>query len=106
MKEDLSQKKELISEPTTTENQRVEKKPKSHIGCSIFNLLCCCCPIGLIAVYFSIQTHKSREKNNLENAKSYSSKAYIFNVLAPIFGVLFLTIWAIRIYFRIQQYQG
>ena len=55
---------------------------KDHLILSIFMLICCNCPLGSIALFFSILTRKELSRNNIQDAIRYSKISLILNWLA------------------------
>ncbi|KAM3923103.1 synapse differentiation-inducing gene protein 1-like [Leptodactylus fuscus] len=60
---------------------------KDYLGCSIFNLICCCFPIGLAALIFSCKTKNSTSCGDLTSAASNSRVAFILNMVALALGL-------------------
>lgn len=58
---------------------------------SILNLIFCSLTFGGFAFYYSIRTRDNKRKNeSLQQAVSYSKKAFVFNVVATLTGIVFL----------------
>ena len=96
----------VIQQPTlyNLEDQRAVEMPNSYLFWSVFNFLCCCWPVGLFAVYYSIRTNETKRINSLGLAKSYSSKAYVSNLIASICGSLMLfVVLPILVYIQLNM---
>ncbi|XP_069598576.1 dispanin subfamily A member 2b-like [Ranitomeya imitator] len=73
---------------------------KDYLVWSIINLICCCLPLGLAAIIFSIKTRDATHQNNSLLAAKHSRTAYALNVAATVIGVI-LTIIFLVIYFLV-----
>ncbi|CAJ0950184.1 unnamed protein product [Ranitomeya imitator] len=63
---------------------------KDYLVWSIVNLICCCLPLGLAAVIFSVKSRDATQRNNVELAAKHSGTAYGLNIAATMTGVIFL----------------
>ncbi|XP_073513651.1 dispanin subfamily A member 2b-like [Phyllobates terribilis] len=63
---------------------------KDYLVWSIINLICCCLPLGLAAVIFSVKSRDATLRNNTELAAKHSGTAYGLNIAATMVGVLFV----------------
>lgn len=69
-------------------NQALElAKIQDYMGWSIFNLLCCCFPFGIIAMIFSSQIRERKLVGDVAGARNLSSKAVIWNIFATLAGI-------------------
>lgn len=75
----------LVSPPTVKEND--------YLGYSIFTLLCCCLPLGIVALVYSIQTRDANNAGNAVQAQRSSRMAQIFNHTALGVGIVLLIAW-------------
>ncbi|KAG8543362.1 hypothetical protein GDO81_024845 [Engystomops pustulosus] len=71
---------------------------KDYLIWSIINLVCCCLPIGLAAIIFSIKTRDATHQNDTFTAAKHSRTAYALNVAATVIGVI-LSILFLVLYF-------
>ncbi|CAM5176502.1 unnamed protein product [Eretmochelys imbricata] len=87
----------LVSPPPAKEND--------YLGYSIFTLLCCCLPLGIVALVYSIQTRDANNSGNTSQAQQSSRMARIFNHTALGVGIVVLIVWvAIVIAIRVSAY--
>ncbi|XP_069804891.1 putative dispanin subfamily A member 2d [Dendropsophus ebraccatus] len=59
-----------------------------YLGWSIMNLLCCCWPLGVIALRYSIKTRDANHQNNPDLAADYSRTTKCLNITATVIGVI------------------
>ncbi|XP_069057269.1 proline rich transmembrane protein 1B-like isoform X1 [Pleurodeles waltl] len=64
-----------------------------YLGYSIFTMLCCCMPIGIAALIFSIKTREANSRGEAGLARSNSSTARILNHVALGVGLLVTISW-------------
>ncbi|XP_031717111.1 transmembrane protein 91-like [Anarrhichthys ocellatus] len=64
----------------------------SYLGWSIFNTLCCCWPLGIAAWVFSCRAQNAEALGESAEAEDASRTAKILNILALVFGIIFLII--------------
>ncbi|TFK06361.1 GSK-3-binding protein FRAT2 [Platysternon megacephalum] len=67
---------------------------------SIFNILCCCLPLGLVAVFYSGQVEECLARRDIAGAKAASNTARTINILAVVIG---LGCIGAAIFFMIQR---
>ncbi|CAM4710187.1 unnamed protein product [Caretta caretta] len=88
----------LVSPPPAKEND--------YLGYSIFTLLCCCLPLGIVALVYSIQTRDANSSGNTSQAQQSSRMARIFNHTALEVGIVVLIVWvAIVIAISVSAYR-
>ncbi|KAG8143345.1 hypothetical protein E2320_000583, partial [Naja naja] len=58
-----------------------------YLGYSIFTLLCCCLPLGIAALIYSIQTQGANQRGDIVSAKKYSKVALILDHIALALGI-------------------
>nr|XP_008174838.1 proline-rich transmembrane protein 1-like [Chrysemys picta bellii] len=75
----------LVSPPPANE--------ADYLGYSIFTLLCCCLPLGIVALVYSIQTRDANRSGNTAQAQRSSRMARIFNNTALGVGIVVLIVW-------------
>ncbi|KAG6921446.1 hypothetical protein G0U57_007633, partial [Chelydra serpentina] len=68
-------------------------KEVDYLGYSIFTLLCCCLPLGIVALVYSIQTREANHAGNAAQAQRSSRMARIFNNTALGVGIVVLIVW-------------
>ncbi|NP_001187096.1 interferon induced protein 2 [Ictalurus punctatus] len=64
----------------------------TYLVWSIFNTLCCCFPLGIIAIVFSRRTHTANTIGDSTRAKAHSSTAKKLNIAALVIGMVFFII--------------
>ncbi|KAJ0000151.1 hypothetical protein NQD34_011993 [Periophthalmus magnuspinnatus] len=63
---------------------------KDYLGYSIFTLLCCCMPLGIAALIYSIFTREANRNGNRAEAERTSRYSRILNHTAVGLGVLMI----------------
>ncbi|XP_077312155.1 proline-rich transmembrane protein 1-like [Lithobates pipiens] len=66
---------------------------KDYLGLSIVNMICCCLPIGIAALIFSIQTRDAASRQDAIGAEASSRTAFILNMVALGIGICSHIIW-------------
>ncbi|KAF4073250.1 hypothetical protein AMELA_G00256750 [Ameiurus melas] len=69
----------------------VSKAP-TYLAWSIFNTICCCTPLGIIAIVFSCRTDTANLIGDTTRANAHSSLAKKLNIAALVIGIIFLII--------------
>ena len=67
-------------------NTGIIAAPETWIGYSICNLLCCCCPLGVVSVIFSVMTESANNGGDYSKASKYSKLAAWFNIAGISLG--------------------
>ncbi|KAJ6663761.1 hypothetical protein lerEdw1_009840 [Lerista edwardsae] len=65
-------------------------KVPDFLDFSIFTMLCCCLPLGIAALVYSVQARDANLAGNITTAKQNSRIAWILNNAALGLGVVFL----------------
>ncbi|XP_067326715.1 synapse differentiation-inducing gene protein 1-like [Anolis sagrei] len=65
-----------------------ENNHPTYLGLSIFNLLCCCFPLGIAAIIYSCQVKNANAVGDSNQAAKASRTANILNILGIFFGVI------------------
>ncbi|XP_069803826.1 dispanin subfamily A member 2b-like [Dendropsophus ebraccatus] len=73
---------------------------KDYLVWSVLNLICCCLPLGIVALIFSIKTRDATRQNNATLAAKHSHTAKALNISATVIGVV-LTVIFLVIYFLV-----
>ncbi|KAK2816528.1 hypothetical protein Q7C36_022799 [Tachysurus vachellii] len=65
----------------------------TYLAWSIFNTLCCCLPLGILAIVFSCRTDTANTIGDGAVAMAHSRMARNLNIAALIIGVIFVIIF-------------
>ncbi|XP_069596876.1 dispanin subfamily A member 2b-like [Ranitomeya imitator] len=68
---------------------------KDYLVWSIVNLICCCLPIGLAAVIYSVKTRDATHQNNAALASKHSGTAYKLNIAATVVGIIVIIVFIV-----------
>ncbi|XP_031761841.1 synapse differentiation-inducing gene protein 1-like [Xenopus tropicalis] len=79
-----------------------EENVKDYLVVSIMNMLCCCLPIGVAALVYSIQTREAVARRDTASAKRSSQNALHLNVTAFAVGFFFVTLMIIFYIFKFK----
>ncbi|XP_031762211.1 proline rich transmembrane protein 1B-like [Xenopus tropicalis] len=77
---------------------------KDYMGCSIANLLCCCFPIGIAALIFSIKTRDDISRGDMITAASDSRTAFTLNMVALGLGLVANLVWISYTIYALDMY--
>ncbi|MCI4394572.1 hypothetical protein PGIGA_G00170460 [Pangasianodon gigas] len=72
-----------------------ESNAPTYLVWSIFNTLCCCLPIGIIAIVFSCRTDTANVIGDTTRANEHSRMARNLNIAAMVTGIIFLIIYIV-----------
>uniref|UniRef100_A0A3P9QG46 Uncharacterized protein n=1 Tax=Poecilia reticulata TaxID=8081 RepID=A0A3P9QG46_POERE len=64
----------------------------TYRGWSIFNILCCCWPLGAFALYYSCKANTANEAGDTAAAQDASKTARTLNILSLICGLILIPI--------------
>ncbi|XP_016394108.1 synapse differentiation-inducing gene protein 1-like [Sinocyclocheilus rhinocerous] len=64
-----------------------------YLGYSIFTMLCCCLPLGITALVFSINTRNANMSGQQQLAERNSKLAFTLNNTALGIGIVFLVLY-------------
>ncbi|XP_056399795.1 dispanin subfamily A member 2b-like [Hyla sarda] len=78
---------------------------KDYLVWSIINLICCCLPLGIAALIFSIKTRDATHQNNASLAAKHSGTAKNLNIAATVIGVVVTIIFLILYFVVILHYK-
>ncbi|XP_034031188.1 synapse differentiation-inducing gene protein 1-like [Thalassophryne amazonica] len=85
-------------QPTVYVTQRPLGNPANdYLGYSIFTMLCCCLPLGIAALIYSISTRDANSAGDQAKAESSSRTARILNHVALGIGLTVIIIAIILI---------
>ncbi|XP_070620810.1 dispanin subfamily A member 2b-like [Erythrolamprus reginae] len=68
-----------------------------YLGYSIFTLICCCFPLGIAALIYSIRTQEANQRGDITSAKRYSRLALTFDHTALGLGIAWIVLAIILI---------
>ncbi|PIO32773.1 hypothetical protein AB205_0103230 [Aquarana catesbeiana] len=77
----------IMMQPATASAAPSPIRYKDYMYWSIFNMLCCCFPVGLAATIYAYKTKSANDERD-ERASSYSRITYKLNIAALVLGVL------------------
>ncbi|KAM3830310.1 proline rich transmembrane protein 1B-like [Vipera latastei] len=74
-----------------------------YLGYSIFTLLCCCLPLGIAALIYSIRTQGANQQGDVASARKYSRLALILDHTALGLGIawIILTIILLIVFYTV-----
>ncbi|BCX11570.1 MAG: hypothetical protein KatS3mg067_0508 [Thermosynechococcus sp.] len=73
---------------------------------AILSTLCCCLPVGVIAIIFAAQVDSKLAAGDRAGALDASNKAKLFTWIAVILGLLGTVLYAVLIVLSIMAEQG
>ncbi|XP_058864904.1 calcium-binding protein P-like [Acipenser ruthenus] len=87
----------------------VQRAPLVHpmpdyLGYSIFTMLCCCLPLGIAALIYSISTRDANNMGNEELAKKNSRLARNLNHTGLGIGIAILILWIAYVAFAASHH--
>ena len=78
----------------------MENPPKTYMGYSVFNTVCCCLCIGIAAIIFSAKTKEANKRGDYQEAEKYSKKAKRLNKTAFLTGLVILIFYILLNYYN------
>ncbi|XP_053307633.1 proline rich transmembrane protein 1B-like [Spea bombifrons] len=81
------------SQPAMMAVSPVRVTYKDYLGLSIFNLICCCLPLGIAALVYSCKTRDSLARGDMVSASSESRTTFTLNMVALGIGITVNIIW-------------
>uniref|UniRef100_M4A3D8 Uncharacterized protein n=1 Tax=Xiphophorus maculatus TaxID=8083 RepID=M4A3D8_XIPMA len=72
----------------------------TYRGWSIFNIICCCWPLGACALYYSGKVKTANEAGDTVAAQDASKTAMTLNIIALICGLILIPI---VLYYQFQN---
>ena len=92
-----------VNQPTRVVYVQAPRQPEigppvnDYFGLSLFTLLCCFWPLGLVALLKSVEVRRHIGDGRYEDAKKASRDAYLFNKIGIIIGCISYVILAVVI---------
>lgn len=85
---------QVVTQPGTFSSLQLAAQdvPNNFMALSVFACLCCCFPLGLVAIYFSDASTGSSQRGDYVEAKAYSRKAIIASIASMFFGAVIITV--------------
>ncbi|KAJ8384480.1 hypothetical protein AAFF_G00205010 [Aldrovandia affinis] len=83
-------------QPTVFVTQTALAQPyKDYLGYSIFTMLCCCLPLGIAALIYSISTRDANNQGQQQMAERCSVRARNLNHAALGIGIAVIILWIV-----------
>ncbi|XP_062600118.1 transmembrane protein 233-like [Saccostrea cucullata] len=76
--------------------------PTNWLCPAIFSCLCCCWPLGLVAIYYALQANHREEMNDLYGAEQSASCARSCTYASIFCGVIMFGV-SLAVFFTVQQ---
>jgi hypothetical protein len=74
--------------------------PRDYLGLALLGLLCCCFPLGMVALLRSLEVHRLYRLGDYSGAQKASKQAQSWGMAAVIFGLcVFVLPVIMRLYF-------
>ncbi|XP_003228829.1 synapse differentiation-inducing gene protein 1-like [Anolis carolinensis] len=77
----------------------------SYLALSIFNLLCCCFPLGIAAVIYSCQVDNANSLGNVNLAAKASRTARLLNIVGIVLGVILIIVLVVIYVVALKEIQ-
>ncbi|XP_019367398.1 PREDICTED: tumor suppressor candidate 5 homolog [Gavialis gangeticus] len=68
--------------------ETAQRQVPTYLALSIFNLLCCCFPLGIVALIFSLRTENASGVGKMEEAAKASHTARMLNIIGIVIGII------------------
>ena len=92
----------LSAKPSPNTNQEIkpsavvsETKVPDYLIWSIVSTFCCCAPIGIGAIIFSLRARQQQKANDIASAQTSAKYALWFLIAAVVLGFVFSLIYVI-----------
>lgn len=70
-------------------------KPDNHLGLAIFTMLCCCMPLGIVALIKAQEVNNNYLRGDYEGAQNASTSAFNWGIAALILGFVSAAAYAL-----------
>lgn len=64
------------------------QRPQNYLVLAILSLICCCMPLGIVAVVYAAQVNSKWDGGDYYGAQRASQRAQLWVILAIVFGVI------------------
>lgn len=81
--------------PTSTFSQYnnirhdIPKSPPTYLVWAILSTFCCCFPLGIVALVYSLGVKSRFDSGNYEGAQKYSERTALWVIIAFVLGLMF-----------------
>ena len=72
--------------------QPLANPPSDYLCFNIFVTICCCWPIGIIAILKSVETREAINRGDASRASSSAAQAKKFGIITLVVGILMVVI--------------
>ncbi|KAK6172223.1 hypothetical protein SNE40_015934 [Patella caerulea] len=73
------------------------QEPETHLALSFFTCLCCCWPLGLVAIILSLKAKSAVEYGSYDVARSYAEMAKRLSIAGVIVGGVIAVTFAVAV---------
>jgi hypothetical protein len=75
---------QVVTPPTGAAPQTIP----SHLAMAIFSTLCCCLPLGIVAIVYASQVSSKVAAGDIAGAQAASHSAKVWGILSIVLGVI------------------
>ncbi|XP_065890593.1 proline-rich transmembrane protein 1-like [Dysidea avara] len=77
-----------VAQQPTTNLIAIADRPPNYLALSLVNLLCCCFPIGIAALIYSLRVDSEYSAGNYQEARRASNTARSLNIAGITVGII------------------